>query len=196
MNMMNAPFRKYSKQISTDKFFAKSNIAINTLLILLFAGCFTTGFSQDISELGKRNGFKEIKLGMIIDSLKGCSLKKEFLEKDEFPAKLYSVDNPEYQKIGEVKVNKIEVKTYKDLIYEISVITDKDQRMMRALESIYGKSDYDIKKETYFWKNDNIILKFRSHSKNHLELQYISMLIYKNMKEDKNQKVDDIAHDF
>lgn len=152
-----------------------------------------TAFSQNLAELEKRNGFKDIKLGMIIDSLKGIKLKKEFKERDEFPAKLYSVEGDEYAKIGEAKVSKVDVKAYKDLIYEINVITNKDPRLMKALESIYGKADYDLKRETYFWKSENLVLKFRSHSKSQLELVYISYPVLKQMKADKDQKIDDIA---
>lgn len=162
--------------------------------VILCSGISTYG--QELSELEKKNGFKDIKLGMVLDSAKGYKLKKHVMERDEFPAKLYSIEHPDYARIGEVKVNKIEVKTYKDIIYEISVITDKDTRMMKALESIYGKSEYDLKQETYFWRGESLTLKFRSHSKNHLELLYTSTQMYKKMKEDKNQKVDDIANDF
>lgn len=130
---------------------------------------------------------------MIADSIKGSKLKKEFKEKDEYPAKLYSVENEEYARIGETKVSKIEVKAYKDLVYEITVITNKDTRLVKALESIYGKAAYDLKRETYFWKSDNLILKFRSHSKNQLEMVYISYPVLKQMKADKDQKIDDIA---
>jgi len=153
----------------------------------------SVAFSQNIGELEKRNGFKDIKLGMIVDSLKGIKLKKEFKERDEFPAKLYSVEGDEYAKIGEARVSKVEVKAYKDQIYEINVITNKDPRLMKALESIYGKADYDIKRETYFWKSENLILKFRSHSKSQLEMVYISYSVLKQMKADKDQKIDDIA---
>jgi hypothetical protein len=166
------------------------------VLLCLLAIISISSYGQNLAELEKRNGFKDIKLGMVVDSLKGAKLKKEFMEKDEFPAKLYSVEHPDFDKIGEVKVNKIEVKAYKNLIYEITIVCDKDLRMMRALESIYGKSEYDLKKETYFWRTENVILKFRSHSKNHLELLYISFPVLKMMKADKNQKVDDIANDF
>lgn len=163
---------------------------------VLFLALLVSSFSilaQDVAELEKRNGFKDIKLGMIGDSVKGAKLKKEFKEKDEFPAKLFTVEHPEYAKIGEAKVNTIEIKTYKDLVYEISVVTEKDPRLMKALESIYGKADYDLKRETYFWRSENLILKFRSHSKKQLELVYISFPVLKKMKEDKDQKVDDIA---
>lgn len=153
-------------------------------------------FGQDISQLEKRKGFKDIKLGMVVDSLRGIKLKKEFKEKDEFPAKLYTVEHADFASIGEVKVDRIEVKAYKDLLYEISVVTSKDTRLMKALESIYGKADYDMKTEVYFWRTDNMVLKFKSHGRNHLELLYTSYAIHKMMKADKDRKVDDIANDF
>ena len=152
--------------------------------------------SQGLSELEKRNGFKDIKLGMIADSVKGVKFKKDIKEKDEFPAKEYTVDHPDFANIGEVKVSKIEIKAYKDLVYEISVITSKDTRLMKALESIYGKSEYDIKRAVYFWRTDNIVLVFQPHGHFHFELLYTSYSIFKMMKADKNQKVDDIANDF
>lgn len=156
------------------------------------AGC----LSQNISELDKRNGFKNIRLGEPVDSVNGTKLVKEFKEKDEFPAKLYSIDNPDYERIGEVKVHKVELKTYQDLIYEIRVVASKDPRLMKALESLYGKADYDLKNDTYFWKTDNLILKFQSEGRNKLELLYISYGLHQRMKEDKSKKVDDIANDF
>jgi hypothetical protein len=163
-------------------------------LLVFFA--FTSSYGQDLSELERRHGFKGIKLGMVIDSVKGFKLKKEFKERDQFPAKLYEVDHSDYETIGEVKVKEIELKTYKDLIYEINVITEKDARLMKALETLYGKSDYDMKNETYFWKTDSLILKFKSEGKNKLQMLYVSYDIHKIMKEDKDKKVDDIANDF
>lgn len=152
--------------------------------------------AQIISELERRNGFKDIKLGMRIDSLKGNKYKKDVKVNEEFEARLYTVENPAYSRIGEVAIDKIEVVTYKDLIFEITVVTDKDSRLMKALESIYGLADYDMKRETYFWKGTDITLKFRSHSKNKLELVYTSYRILSMMKEDKVKKVQDIADDF
>jgi hypothetical protein len=166
------------------------------LTIFLLVAAFQTAVSQDISELEKRNGFKDIKLGMIADSVKGAKFKKEFKEKDEFPAKLYTVEHPDFARVGEVKIDHIEIKAYKDLVYEISVVAAKDTRLMKALESLYGKADYDMKTEVYFWRGTTLILKFRSHGRNHLELLYTSFPIHQMMKADKNQKVDDIADDF
>jgi hypothetical protein len=151
---------------------------------------------KDTTELDRRNGFKDIKLGMVIDSLDGIKFKKEFKERDEFPAKLYSFDHPAYKKIGEVDIKDIELKAYKSLLYEINIVVDKDPRLMKALESVYGKSAYDIKNQIYFWKTDNLLLRFKAHGKNHLELMYHSFIITKMMKTDKEKKVDDIANDF
>jgi hypothetical protein len=164
--------------------------------LLLFFFAYSNSFSQGLSELDKRRGFKDIKLVTAIDSVKGYKLVKEFKERDEYPAKLFEVENPDYEKVGEVKVHKVELKTYKDLIYEINVITDKDERLMKALESLYGKSEYDMKNETYFWKTDTLILKFKSQGKHKLQMLYVSYDVHKMMREDKDKKVDDIANDF
>jgi hypothetical protein len=170
-------------------------LRIITLLLLALAHFTITG--QDIAELERRNGFKDLKLGMAIDSVQGVvKLKKEFKERNEFPAKLYGFDDPTYAKIGEIPISKIEFKTYKDLIYQIHVVTDKDTRLMKALESVYGLADYDMKKETYFWKGQTLILKFRSYSRGQLEMVYTSYRILGLMKEDKGKKVEDIAEDF
>lgn len=167
-----------------------------TILFVLF--CTTLcATGQDIAELERRNGFKDLKLGMHIDSVRGeKKLKKEFKEQGEFPAKLYTVEDPGYDKIGEISVLKVEVKTYKDLVYQIDVITGKDPRLMKALESIYGLADYDMKKETYFWRGETLILKFKSVSRNQLEMLYTSYPVLAMMKEDKGKKVEDIADDF
>ena len=156
-----------------------------------------TAYAQDVNELERRNGFKDLKLGMHIDSVKGeKNLRKEFREQDEFLAKLYSVEHPDYQKVGEIPVAKVDVKTYNDLVYQIQVVTDKDPRLMKALESVYGASEYDLKNETYFWKGRTLILKFRSFSRNQLEMTFTSYLLLQKMKEDKGKKVEDIADDF
>ena len=67
---------------------------------------------------------------------------------------------------------------------------------MKALESIYGIAEYDIKRETYFWKGQSLILKFRSFSRNQLEMIYTSFPVLKQMKDDQGKKVEDIANDF
>jgi hypothetical protein len=152
--------------------------------------------AQDNAELERRNGFKDLKLGMAADSVLGIKFKKEIKERGEFPASLFVVENPDYAKIGEINVNSIELRAYKGMVYQINIVTDKDTRLMKALESIYGRPEYDLKGETYFWKSTTLILKFKSFSKKELEMIYSSYLIFDKMKEDKEKKVQDIADDF
>ncbi|NJM25510.1 MAG: hypothetical protein HC859_08495 [Bacteroidia bacterium] len=144
--------------------------------------------AQDITELDKRRGFKDIKLGASIDSVKGAKFKKDLKERDNATAKLYTVEHPDYETIGEIKVDKIEVKTYKDLLYEITVITDKDPRLMKAMENVFGPPQYDAKNVRYYWKTDQIVLSFESKSKHQLQLVYTHLVAYKKMKEDKEKK--------
>ena len=171
----------------------------NLIFSLVFGfGCIQQySIAQENDALDERNGFKDIKLGMSVDSLKGGKIKKEFKEKGNvYPSLLYEVEHPDYQRIGEIKVLKIELKAYKDFIYEISVITEKDPRLMRALESVYGLATFDSKNNRYFWKSDQLILTYESRSKKELLLEYKSFIVPTMMKEDKEKKIENIADDF
>jgi hypothetical protein len=151
---------------------------------------------NDLTELDKRNGFKDIKMTYPIDSVRGAKFKKDITEKGNHPAKLYEVTDPSYLTIGEVKVNRLEVKTYKNHIYEILVITEKDTRLMKGMESALGKPVYDVRNDLYKWTGKNLSLTFKAASKNELELLYTSYLVHTMMREDKKKKIDDIADDF
>src|SRR5690348_11333285 len=168
------------------------------LMIALIFGFIPTGgaLAQDKSELARRNGFKEIKLGMQVDSVKGALFKKEIKEKNEFPAKLFEVDNDKLMNIGEVKVRKIELKTYKDLVYEISVITDKDTRLMKGMIKSFGEPKYILTTDSYNWLTDALSLTFQDYSRNEIKLTYRSYPIIKMMLADKGKKIDAIAEDF
>jgi hypothetical protein len=167
-------------------------------LLSIFILLFVSGnlFSQEMTELERRNGFKDIKLGMSVDSISGLVFKKEFKEKDEFDAKLYEVQGDAYKQIGDVEIKHVEVKAYKNLVYEISVVTVKDSRLMKALESIYGQAEYDARNDLYSWRGRGIGLKFKARSKSHLEMIYQSTVVFNMMKEDKAKKVKAIANDF
>lgn len=164
------------------------------LLLLAFVPLLANG--QDLAELDRRKGFKDIKLGTPIDSIKGAAFKKDVLEKNEFPAKLYQVDNEDYKSIGEVKVKKIEVKAYKDAIYEIVVITQKDTRLMKGMQKSFGKPVYILPTDTYNWKTDSLSLTFKDHARNELRLTYRYYPVLKQMQIDKGKKIDEIAEDF
>lgn len=164
------------------------------LFVLVLSFFAISSYAQE-TELDRRNGFKDIKLASPIDSIKGIVFKKD-IKHNGLPAKLYVIENVDYSAIGEVKVNLIEARTYKGLIYQLDVITEKDTRLMKAMESALGKPVYNVRDESYNWVGQNLALKFRSHSRNQLSLEYSSSLIHKMMLEDKKQKVKDIANDF
>lgn len=154
-------------------------------------------FSQKSAELESRGGFKDIKLGTLIDSVAGHKLKKEFTEKGNvFTSAYYSVDNPEYMSIGDIKVNEIEIETYKNLISKITVVTEKDSRLMKAMENVLGKATFNAKEHYYFWAGETLVLTFESHGKKELKLVYKSYTIPKLMKEDREKKVETISNDF
>ncbi len=162
--------------------------------LLLFVLSIATCTAQ--SELARRNGFKSIKLGSSLDSVKGTIFKKDFIEAKEFPAKLYEVEHPDYQKIGSVSVKHIELKVYKGLIYEINVATEKDPQVMKALEKSYGKATYSIRSEHFYWRApDTLSLAYKGHAKK-IELIYRSMPVRKLMFVDKGKKVEEVAEDF
>jgi len=160
----------------------------------------TLVLAQDSSELNRRNGFKDIKLGEHIDSVKGAEFKKDIKEiireKHEFPAKLYEVDNEDYMTIGEVVVKRIELRTYKDLVYEIVVITSKDTRLMKGMTKSFGEPKYILTTDSYNWLAENLSLTFKDHSRNEIKLTYRSYPVQKMMFADKGKKIDDIAEDF
>src|SRR5687768_11328803 len=173
------------------------HIIKHSFLVFITLGLSLPLAGQDIAELERRNGFKDLNLGMSIDSVKAeKKFRKEFKEQDQYTSKLYTVSHPGLETIGEIPISRVEIKTYNDLVYQIHVVTNKDPRLMKALESIYGQADYDLKKETYFWKGNTLILKFRSVSRNQLEMTFTSYQILKMMKDDKGKKVEDIADDF
>jgi hypothetical protein len=152
--------------------------------------------AQDLAELSRRNGFKDIRLGISIDSIRGAKFKKDIKEKNEFPAKLYVVNHDDYRSIGEVSVKDIELKTYKDMIYEIRVITEKDTRLMKAMIKSFGEPKYIIPTDTYNWATDILSLTFKNHSKKEILLTYRCYPLLKMMLADKGKKVEAISEDF
>lgn len=164
-------------------------------LFLLFFSLAHFATCQNTDELTRRNGFKDIKLGTNIDSVKGAMAGKDIIERKEFPAKIYTVDHPDYKKIGEVPIKEIELKTYKGFVYEIIVTTAKDPKVMQALEKAYGKATYTVRTESWYWRADNLSLVYKGHHKE-IKLTYKSGPIIKMMYADKGKKIEEVAEDF
>jgi hypothetical protein len=167
-----------------------------SLCIALITGLFSIGIAQNSVELEKRNGFKDIKLGSMVDSVKGVAFVKEITNKDGQVSKIYLVDSPEYKKIGEVTVNNLELTAYNGLIYIIRVTTDKDLRLMKGMEMALGKAEWDVRNDQYLWKAEKLSLTFKSVDKNSIELTYTSYPILQQMKTDLKKKIEEIADDF
>ena len=163
-----------------------------TLLLLLGA---VNAMAQNLDELERRNGFKSIVLGSPADSIHGSVFVKEIEERDEFPARLYQVDDAEFKTIGEVEVKDVKIKSYQGMIYEIRVSTAKDPRIMRALEKSFGKGNYVVRTGLYKWVTAKLSLTFQAH-RNSIELIYRCHPVIQKMYADKGKKIDDIAADF
>ena len=123
-------------------------------------------------------------------------IKKDMKEKNEFPVKLYEIKKDDYNAIGEVKVKRVEVKAYKDEIYEIVVITHKDTRLMKGMEKSFGKPTYILTTDTYNWKTPKLSLTFKDHSRHELRLTYRFYPLIYQMQIDKGKKIEQIAEDF
>ena len=167
-----------------------------TIITIFFGMIFTVGYGQELTELDKKNGFKDIYLAYPVDSIKGTKLKKEFKEKYDVMSQLYEVDHPDYSSVGSVAVKKIELKAYNGLIYEIRVIAEKDPKLMKGLEQLYGPAFYNVRSSTYTWTGVNVGLTFIANSKKTLELVYKSSIVDKMMREVKNEKIKEVVDDF
>ena len=167
------------------------SLIISFLLIIIN----TSLWAQNTSELDRRNGFKDIKLGSPIDSVKDAVFKKDIIEQQMFPAKIYETKHADYKTIGEVVVKKIELKTYKGLIYEINVFLPKDQRVMQGLEKSYGEATFSVRLHAYYWKAENLSLVFKGDGKK-IQLTYKSAPILKMMHQDKSKKIDEVEEEF
>jgi len=165
-------------------------------LVIVFFSCCLQVMGQKSVELDRINGYKDIKLGQPLDTTLNIVFISELKEKNEFTAKLYQIKNPEFMTIGEIVVNNLEVKTYKDLVYAIMVTTEKDPRLMKALERNFGVSKFNPIAGTYNWSTKNISLSFKKKSENELLLTYIYFPVLEMVAKDKDKKIDEIASDF
>ena len=169
---------------------------IYTLLLLLVTQLAMGQYQQPDSEaLEQLNGFKTIKLNSPVDSVKGAVFKKSILEKKLFQANLYEVNDEKLNTIGGVEVDRIQIKSYKNLIYQIEVITTKNPEVMKGLERALGKPSFSVRTNLYSWRAKSLYLTFGPHGKNQIRLLYHSYPVYKIMAEEKGKRIEEIAED-
>lgn len=152
--------------------------------------------AQDVSELDRRNGFKDIKMASEISAYEGLEFKKE-IEDEVFPqAGLYTAKKGYYESIGSLKIYDLQVKTYKDSIFEVRVVTEKDPNLYKGLKKAFGEPEFAHRSGKYYWKTERLQLAYTSYSSNKIEMVYRSFIMADKLKEEKKQVVEEIVDDF
>ncbi|MBL6447444.1 hypothetical protein JMN32_14090 [Fulvivirga sp. 29W222] len=165
-------------------------------LTMLFLVISSSMFAQDVEELDRRNGFKDIKMASSITTYEGLEYKKDIEDKVFPEAKLYTSKKGYYENIGSLKIFDLEVKVYKDSIFEIKVITEKDPNLYKGLKRAFGEPKFAYRTNKYYWKSERLKLLYSSYSNNKIEMVYRSFLMNNKLKEEKQQVVEEIVDDF
>lgn len=153
--------------------------------------------SQGLEELEKRNGFKDIKLLSSAANYEGLELKKEGIDHETFPnSSMYIAKKGHYETIGNLKIYDLEVFAYKDSIYQINVITEKDPNLYKGMKKLFGEPEFAYGTESYYWGTEKLRLSYSSHSKNKIEMVYFSHLMVEKRKQEKKEVVEEIVDDF
>lgn len=169
----------------------------NKIIVICLLLCFSfAATAQSISELDKRNGFKDIKLNSPISQYGGLEFKKEIEDELYKEAKLYVAKKGFYESIGSIKVFDVEVKTFKDSIFQIIVVTQKNPNLYKGLKKAFGEPEYHLRKEFHHWTGENLRLSYVPYQKDKLELTYDSFLMREKLKEVKEEVIEDIISDF
>ncbi|MDX1627493.1 MAG: hypothetical protein R3345_02270 [Fulvivirga sp.] len=154
-------------------------------------------FAQSVEELEKRNGFKDIKLISSPHSYEGLELKKEGVDDETFPnTRIYEAKKGHYERIGKIKIHDLEVYAYKDSIYKIVVVTEKDPKLYQGMKKLFGEPEYAYGSDRYYWMTDKLRLSYGSHGRNKIEMTYFSYLMVEKRKQEKEEVIEDIADDF
>jgi hypothetical protein len=152
-------------------------------------------YAQDLEELEKRYGFKDLRLESSVGDYKKLESVKHKKAKIEGISSFQAVKGS-YLSIGKIKIHKVKVLAYDSMIYEISVITEKNPDLYKGLEKAFGKPQITVGYGAYTWKTENLSLTFRSHSKSKLELRYHAYAFEQWLKEEKQEKIQDVSSDF
>lgn len=165
--------------------------------LLALALLSSTASAQSLEELERRNGFKDIKLMSHASKYEGLELKKEGVENETFPnSTIYTAKKGFYDQIGNLKIFELEVFAYKDSIYQIHVVTEKDPNLYKGMKKLFGEPEFAYGSGKYYWSTDKLRLAYESHSKNKIAMTYFSYLMVEKRKMEKKQVVENIVDDF
>lgn len=161
--------------------------------IMLIAIVLITSFSfaQNLKALDEKNGFRNLKFGMSIDSLKNSKI----IESHKYQK--YYIKTDENLKIGDFDVKAISYGFYKghlDFIL-IEIVGYSNSRGIKGVfESQYGKG-YQSNEyiEKYYWFGNNVSLCYDENSLNQNSKIMISTKMYNKEKEADKKAIEEKA---
>ena len=153
--------------------------------------------AQSIDNLESRHGFQDIRLDSDISGYSDLLYRKSIHnQKSEEPILLYNRKKGSYQKIGDVSIRDLEVRTFRGKIVIIRIITEKNPDIMQALKTLYGEPKFSVRSNAWEWKSEGILLSLRSTGKNKIEIIYTSRKLNQYIQELKEEGIEDISTDF
>lgn len=166
---------------------------MKTILSLLLLVGSITAYAQN-NELDERNGFKNIKLLSKANEYPELKFDKQQAKE----GKAIYIRKPGYlQSIGDIQIRDLKVYTYKDLIYQIDVITNKEPELFRGLEAAFGKAKFSVVGNEYFWQGNRIKLTYSSIKGGKKTVMTYSTDKIKNLiKQDEQAEIKQLSEDF
>ena len=166
-------------------------------IILFFYAIVVSVHAQGLENLESKHGFQDIRLDSEISDYSNLLYRKSIKnQKSEEPILLYGSQKGSYQKIGDVSVRNLEVKTFLGKIIEIRIITEKDTDIMKALKTLYGEPNFSIRSNAWEWRSEGVLLSLSSAGKNKLEIVYTSRRLNQYIKDLEEEGVEEISTDF
>ena len=162
------------------------------LILIMIVGI--DSYGQSTKELDKRNGFKDIKLLTEAKSYPGLEFSKEVKDKPDYS--IYKAKKGSYESIGDVKILKMTVYTYRDLIYKIEVTTGKNEQLFRSLEKAFGQITSSIASKNSGWYGEKVSLVYEVDGAKKVNLIYSSKEIKLIIAKDKKKDIDSLSSEF
>ena len=169
---------------------------MKSLLLIILLNLPILMLGQSLEELDRRNGFKDIKLATDANSYEGLEFEKVIKGKDIENIEIFKRKNGAYSTIGEIKVTELEVRAYKGKIFEIKVVTEHNEKLIKALEKAFGEARYSMRSNIYYWRTEKLSLSWKSHSKGKTMMLYHSYVMRDLIRQDKKKEIADLAEDF
>ena len=101
-----------------------------------------------------------------------------------------------YELIGNVKIYKVTVYTYRNLAYKIEVVTEKDEKLFRSLEKAFGKIKFSMGSQVSYWEGKKLRLTYEPEGGSKVKLTYSSRGINQIIASDKKKAVDSLSSEF